>query len=171
MAQCVKRMELECLGCDSKLLRAGAKAVLRLAGGGIFDKFSSLSVQPLAITIALLLYDQSMHMFSTTAMLLLEQKSSWAMGLEGIENFWLESAFDHHKCSGKGCSLKRDPNDGDGWPGRELMPKCCRAAKRRRLASRFTQAKCQCQCQPCTAARKSRRTGELAVLALFHLTH
>jgi hypothetical protein len=49
------------------------------------------------------------------------------------------------------------------------MPKCYRAAKRRRLASRFTQAKCQCQCQ-CTAARMSRRTGELAVLALFHLT-
>lgn len=45
MAQCVKRMELECLECDSKLLRAGAKAVLRLAGGGIFDKFSSVSVQ------------------------------------------------------------------------------------------------------------------------------
>lgn len=80
MAQCVKRMELECLGCDSKLLRAGAKVVLRLAGGGIFDKFSSLSVQPLAIAIALLLYDQSMHMFSTTSMLLWNRKARgpWA---------------------------------------------------------------------------------------------
>ena len=77
MVQCVKRMELECLRCDSKLLRGDAKVVLRPAGGGIFDKFS-LSVQFLAISIVSFCMIRTC-MFSTTT---LEQKHSRALKTE-----------------------------------------------------------------------------------------
>ena len=76
MVQCVKRMELECLGCDSKLLRGDAKVVLRPAGGASLTR--SLPVQFLAISIASFCMIRTC-MFSTTT---LEQRHSRALKTE-----------------------------------------------------------------------------------------
>ena len=57
--QCVRRMELECLWCDSKLLAGGrAKVGRRPAGGGIFGQLV-FDVRELLLAISRLL----LHIF------------------------------------------------------------------------------------------------------------
>lgn len=138
--QCVKRMELECLWRDSKLLRAGRESCAQASWWWHLRAVFSC-VRLLAIS-RLLLRDLPEHAHFLDAF---QQK-----GQACEHGVWTTVSIENRKGTGVGiifwfqqlmkqkrllCCALLWRTSVEWWPARELMPKCCIAEQQRHRSS------------------------------------